>query len=296
VALALSAAWVLLLPPAQRVLRIAGVLFFGAAVLSFALTTPVGGNTSRLGAVFMGPLLLCARPGALRSPACALALAALLVWQWNAPVREVPKGWSEPLTRGATYTGLERFFASRHAVRVEVPFTVSHWETAWLPPRFALARGWEKQLDTRYDALFFHKPLRPAVYHAWLRSLGVRYVALADSPLDPSSKQEAALLRGGVPFLRAVWSDRHWRVWQLVDPLPLASGAARLSALHEDSFVLRFRSAGSATVLVRSSPLWRADGGACVASAPGGWTQVRSRAAGLIRVTTRLGGGPACAG
>ncbi|MGI8558909.1 MAG: hypothetical protein ACR2ND_11490, partial [Solirubrobacteraceae bacterium] len=108
VALALSAAWVLLLPPAQRVLRIAGVLFFGAAVLSFVLTTPVGGNISRLGAVFMGPLLLCARPGALRSPACALTLAALLVWQWNAPVREVPKGWSEPLTRGATYTGLER--------------------------------------------------------------------------------------------------------------------------------------------------------------------------------------------
>jgi len=34
---------------------------------SFVLPTPVGGNISRLGAVFMGPLLLCARPSALRS-------------------------------------------------------------------------------------------------------------------------------------------------------------------------------------------------------------------------------------
>ncbi len=36
-------------------------------------------------------------------------------------------------------------------MRVEVPLTRSHWEAALLAPRVSLARGWEKQLDSRFD-------------------------------------------------------------------------------------------------------------------------------------------------
>ena len=38
-------------------------------------------------------------------------------------------------------------------VRVEVPLTRSHWEAAFLAPGVSLARGWEKQLDERYDSM-----------------------------------------------------------------------------------------------------------------------------------------------
>ncbi len=38
-------------------------------------------------------------------------------------------------------------------MRVEVPLTRSHWEAALMAPTVSLARGWEKQLDERYDGV-----------------------------------------------------------------------------------------------------------------------------------------------
>ena len=56
-------------------------------------------------------------------------------------------------------------------MRIEVPFTSGHWETAYLAPEFELARGWLRQLDTTRDDLFYdEKELTAATYGAWLRS------------------------------------------------------------------------------------------------------------------------------
>jgi hypothetical protein len=294
-ALVMTLAFLVLLGREQRVLRVGAALLFAATVASFVIDTPMGGNISRLGAVFMGPLLLCALAAAPRPLARrtlvggVVALGALLAWQWTAPVREVPKGVGDPLTEASTYRGLFAFLGS-HAqppARVEVPFTRSHWETAFVGAHFPLARGWEKQLDTKFNPLFFHRPLPAATYHVWLRDLGVRYIALPDVPPDPSSRDEYKLLRRGTPFLRAVYRDRHWRVFQLLDPAPLIAPPASLVALGRQSFSLRFAAAGRATAHVRFSPYWQADRG-CVSRAPGGWTSVSARRAGLVRVRIRF--------
>ncbi len=290
VSVLLTVAFLYLTP--DRTLRIGAGLYLAGTLVAFVLVTPIGGNTTRLGAVLAGPLLLCARARPERRRAAGLATAAvaitaagLLAWQWYAPVREVARSVGDPLSRASTYTGLFAFLAAHHAAagRVEVPFTRSHWEAAFIPGHFPLARGWEKQLDAGYNPLFFHPRLRPAVYRAWLDSLGVRYIAVARAPVDPSSRAEVRLVLGGVSYLEPVWSDPHWRLFAVVDPEPLASPPARLTALAPQSFSLRFARPGTTVARVRFTPYWRPSSG-CVARAPGGFTAVSAARATVVHV------------
>ena len=290
VALVLSAGVLVVLPRIERTLRAGVALYLLATVAAFVATTPMGDNVTRLGATVGGPLLACAlvaRGRRVGPPVLAL-IAALAVWQVYAPIRELRKGIGDPLTHASSYTGLLAFLAAHDSPvgRVEVPFTTSHWESVYVAARFPLARGWEKQLDTAYDSLFYHRerPLLASTYHAWLRSLSVRYVALPAVSLDPASKQEAALIRRGEPFLAPVWADRLWRVFEVTDAEPLAGAPATLETLGEQSFTLRFAAAGESLVQVRFSPYWRARGG-CVERARGGFTAVSASRPGNVQVT-----------
>ena len=58
-------------------------------------------------------------------------------------------------------------------MRVEVPLTRSHWEAALLAPSVSLARGWEKQLEERYDAVLLGPGLTAAAYSRWLHEQAV---------------------------------------------------------------------------------------------------------------------------
>ena len=110
---------------------------------------------------FAAPLLLCAAlPVAASARRRRLVLAAaipLLVWQWWAPARETFKGAVDPSARRAYFRPLLAFLAERAdaaPVRVEVPFTRLHWEAVHVARSTSLARGWETQLDVKYNALF----------------------------------------------------------------------------------------------------------------------------------------------
>jgi hypothetical protein len=160
-------------------------------------------------------------------------------------------------------------------VRLEVPLTRSHWETAELAPRVSLARGWEKQLDTRYDGVLLSSGLSAASYLRWLREQAVSYVALPDTKLDSSSAREGELIRAGLPGLREVFASRHWRIYAVRAPQPLASGPGRLTALGHESFALSATGVGSFLVRVHYTPYWAITSGAgCVGRGAGGWTRV----------------------
>jgi hypothetical protein len=294
VSLALTLGFLLLLPRADRTLRVGAGLYLAGTVASFVLVTPIGDNTTRVGADFAGPLLACAllargpRPSSSRALTTAL-LVGLFAWQWFAPVREFAKGVDDPVSRVSSYTGLDNYLR-RHDTgrgRLEVTFTLSHWEAAILAPRYPLARGWEKQLDTADNGLFYRRPLRSATYRAWLRELAVRFVVLARAPLDPSSRGEAKLVLGGLPYLRAVYSDAHWRVFEVIAPTGLASPPGSVAELGGQSFVVAFTRPGTSLVRVRFTPYWRARS-ACVGRGPGGFTQVSSARPGRVAVTISL--------
>ncbi|MGH2912481.1 MAG: hypothetical protein ACRDJ3_08405 [Solirubrobacteraceae bacterium] len=306
--LAVTLAFLYALPPKERLLRIGGRVYLGVTLLSI-LPTPMGSNIDRYAVMLAGPLLLCAlgRDGFRRAGrpfvAMVLAVGGIVVWTAWGPVRESTGVIGDPSTSRAYYRPLERFLGGRGGplVRVEVPFTHSHWEAALLAPRFPLARGWERQLDTKYDGIFFKAPLTAGAYRDWLRANAVSYVALPDVRLDGSSDEEAALIRKGEPYLHEVFASPHWRVFAMVGHAPLASSPGTLLALGHDSFALRFAQAGESFVRVRYTPYWTIVGGsACVRSAPGGWTAVSVNAPGVVRVAARfslsraLGQGDAC--
>jgi hypothetical protein len=268
-------------PARERTLRSAALLYAVAAVGAWAVATPVGGNAVRLGALVGGPLLLGALLAARRRltvPLIAL-LAVFGVWQWSAAVRDVVQSAGDRATDASFYRPLNDFLARQPApFRVEIPFTFSHWETAEVPPRFALARGWLRPDDVEYNHLFYGGRLDAETYRAWLSDHGVRFVAVPRAKPDYSARRELRLIAAGLPYLLPVWSSRNWRVYEVAHTRSI--GAARLGT--SDALV-RFAAPGSALVRVRWSPYWRATAGACVEKA-GEWTRVTARRPGPVRL------------
>jgi hypothetical protein len=275
---------------AGRTLRLGLVLYALLLLVSEVLSTPMGGNAVRLGALFAGPLAaLTLWPD--RRRALALLALPLLYWQVSAPVDDVLRAHSDRSVHASYYDGLLGFLKTRKAAegpfRIEIPFTDNHWESARVAPSFPLARGWERQVDRKVNALFYDgEPLTPARYRAWLDENAVRYVALADAPVDYSAAQEAELVRDrAAPYLHEVFRDAHWRVFAVDRPAPLAGGGARVTALDADRVDLEVPRAGTVALRVRYSPYWRiARGRGCVVK-DGDWTMLRLTAAGRVRLS-----------
>lgn len=292
-----TAAFLLLVPRAERLLRIGGALYAVALLLSFLPLTPMGSNVVRFGVMLGGPLLVCVLAPAVRervvgvrtTAAVALVGLGLAAWTVSGPIVQSLRGDDDPSVSAAYYAPVSAFLSavSSTPVRVEVPFTRAHWETVYLGGHFPLARGWERQLDVKYDHVIGRR-LTAAAYHRWLSDTGVAYVALPDARLDTSSVVEGALIRQGMPFLRPVFASRHWRVYAVAGHEPLATGPGTLTSLGRDRFLLHAARPGTFTVRVRYTPYWTLTRGTgCVTATPDGWTSITSTAPGPVEVVAR---------
>ncbi|HEY7891301.1 MAG TPA: hypothetical protein VIC05_03750 [Solirubrobacteraceae bacterium] len=297
-------ALLILLPRTEVALRRGAWLYVGVLWLCYAVPSPMGSNSVRLGvlfapAIFAGTINVeqvavaltglrrrlagrLGEPPALNPTVARIIFATILLWlvlwEVNGPVVQSLEASADPSTRVSYYTPVIRFLESKshgEPMRIEVPFTSSHWDAAILARRFALARGWERQLDTRDDALFYSGELTASSYHAWLSRTAVRFVALSDAPLDYSSRQEAGLIRGGLPFLHEVFASRHWRVYEVAGAMPLASGPGRLLAMGDDAFTLSATHAGGFLVRIHYTPYWQViSGEGTISETSDGWTYV----------------------
>ncbi len=321
-ALAATLALAVAIPRRRRALRSGALLYALVLVACFVVATPVGGNVDRLGALLAGPLLACALvaqppgtyverrhrtagwrtwlPRGRRAPALLVLAPLLLYWQVRAPIADYASAVGEPSTAASYYkplvAELKRLgigYSGRPA-RVEALPTRNHGEARFLAAQVPLARGWERQLDRHYDGIFYAGPgslggragtLGAARYEAWLARNAIAYVALSDAPLDYSGRTEAQLVRAGQSYLHEVWRSRHWRLFAVLAPTPLAQPPSTLAQLGQDSFSLRTPSAGTFLVRVRFTPYWALiEGHGCVQRGPEGWTLVRARAPGTLRV------------
>ncbi len=291
--LAVALAFLYAVPARERLLRVGGALFVAIDLLCL-LPTPMGSNVVRYAVLLAGPLLLCAyaRTPRRRPIAVSLAcLAGIAFWVAWGPVTQTETVLNEPSTRASYYEPLERFLASLPAEprRIEVPFTRAHWDAAYLALHNVLARGWERQLEKRFDEPVEADPLRPSIYRRWLDANAVSYVALPDAPLDGSSAGEARLIRQKPRFLREVFKSAHWRVFAVADPTPLAEGPGRLIGLTHEDFVLRAKRRGAFLVRVHYTPYWTVvDGAGSVREAHGDWTEVDVQRRGLVVVAPRF--------
>jgi hypothetical protein len=176
------------------------------------------------------------------------------------------------------------------AVRVEVPFTRLHWESVYVARDVPLARGWVTQLDVKYNALFRGDAaarLSPERYRRWLDREGVRYVALPDVALDPTGRAEGKLIRRGLPYLRAVYRNRHWAIYEVRGTPGLSDGVGRVTKIAPQSFDLRVRRPGFTLIRIRFTPYWRITRGrGCVMRSTAGWTLLYALSSGSMHVQT----------
>lgn len=283
------------IPRTDRALRAGIALYALGCVASYAVPSPVGSNVTRLGPLLAGPIVALLwwrrRPVAL-----LLATLPLLYLQWQAPVRDLRTADDNREVTFAYFQPMMSFLSRQPGppFRIEIPFTLFHWEAYAVAPEFPLARGWERQLDTKYNRLFYDGSLTPARYQAWLHQNAVRFVAVSDAELDYSARREVALINRGLPYLRLVLHTRHWRVYAVEHATPIVEGAATLTALGSNSLDVQTTHTGTALIRVRYSPYWAVTKGhGCVAPA-GAFTRLEIAHPGALHIgisfsLTRIG-------
>jgi hypothetical protein len=303
-AILIALAAFLALPREERLLRYGVAAYVAALAGAFLIASPMGGNATRMGSLLLGPVLALAL---WRRQRFVLALLApfIIYWQWSPVVRDLETVSAQPSVHPSYYAPLRDYLrgATRaQEYRVEVLPEVHHWEAAYVPRGIYIARGWERQLDRKLNPLFYDdKPLTAAAYRRWLDDLAVGFVAVPDAPLDYAAEAEARLISSGVPYLQPAFRSKDWTVYRVRDPTPLSTGAARLTKLKPEGFVLKASAAGTALVRVRWTPYWTVTAGfGCVEESPTGFTRVSIDRPGRLSVGVRFApwrvgsAGPVC--
>ena len=262
----------LLVPRSWRLVRIGSVVYIVALLLVWLIPSPIGTNMTRLGLLFGGVVLIaaaCRKPrqgppmlaefvGAWQAKTLlVLAIATMSIWQVafavNDAVHSQPAAaWTAPLEP------LVHQLESRNAElgRVEVVPARSHAEASALAPYVNLARGWNRQADAERNPIFYEDDdlLTRSTYRAWLDRWAVQYVVLPTGPPDYAADEEAALVGSGLPYLREVWSDPYWRLYEVDHPAPLADPPAQVIDFDSTEVVLKVSSPGTVLVRILYSP------------------------------------------
>jgi hypothetical protein len=287
--LSLIAVGLALVTPRTEWVLLAGIgLYLLGLIASYAIPSAVGSNAARLAELLAGPLaalLLWPRRWGL----LLAAALPLLYLQWHAPVSDVT-GAGGPAVTSSYYRPLLSFLRRQPGppFRIEIPFTKFHWEAYAVAPEFPLARGWERQLDIKYNHLFYAPGLTPPVYERWLHANAIRFVAVPDAPLDYSGVAERALISRGLPYLQLIARPPHWRIYAVADAVPLVQGAAVLHGLGPNWLALEATRPGTALVRVHFTPYWAlTEGQGCVAR-DGNFTQLTLRRPGPVRLAIRF--------
>jgi hypothetical protein len=276
-----------IVPQDKLTLRMGVALYALGTLASYLIPTAVGSNAARLGTWLAAPLAALLL---WRKKVAWLALAALplLYIGWHDPVRDLATASSDPSQQAGYYRPLISFLERQpgQPFRIEIPFTSFHWEAYAIASRFPIARGWERQLDIKDNPLFYNGRLTAASYEHWLGVNAVRYVAVASAPSDYAGLAERNLILRGLSYLRLVMRTPTWRVYAVDDPIPIAQGAATLTALGPDWLTLRARRAGTTYLHIHFTPYWTlTEGSGCVEPA-GNYTKVTLNHAGTAKLQT----------
>lgn len=280
--------------PEERQLRRVVACYLLAATVVWLVPNALGGNAVRLGALFGGPVLaavVLARRPRVAPWLLALAMAGSLYWQLTASVNQIARSVGDPSTTREYFEPAASWLRAHGGedLRVEVPPTANHWESAYLAPSIELARGWLRQIDTtREDIFYAERELTDRAYSAWLRGNAISYVALPDAPLDYSSVAEERLILRDPPYLTLRHRTEHWRIYEVRNPKPLVEplglGRAQTLRVGRQGFVLAVAAPGEFLVRVAFTPYWSISRGSGCILRRGDWTVARASRPGVFRV------------
>ncbi|WP_443067399.1 MFS transporter [Streptomyces sp. NBC_01426] len=250
---------VFLVPKRWKTVRIAAAVYALGVALTWLIDSQVGSNVTRLVMLFGGAVLLAALPYEVprtrRWYALVLAFVGLNVWITTNSVTDIIRttplaSWNRelaPLVDRLQNAGADRG-------RVEVVPASSHRESSAFPAYVNLARGWNRQADLERNPLFYDDTLTAESYRAWLGRWAVHYVVLPVDKPDEGGKDEATLVRGGLPYLQQIWGDANWQLFKVQAPTDLVAGPATVVRAGADQLVIDVKQAGRISVRVPHSP------------------------------------------
>jgi hypothetical protein len=269
------------------------LVYLFACVLFFAVPTELGANVERLRYAAIPLALLAVSIAGWRPLAIGLPLLVIAaIWNVQPLVANYQRAAADA-THEAEYWQPAVTYLKAHltpSYRVEVVDTLEHWGAAYFPEAdVPIVRGWYRQNDFPANELLYDDQLGPHAYKRWLRSLGVRYLVLSDSPPDYSSRAEARLVRSGASGLRRVLRAPGLTVYEVPHAKPLVTGPApaRVVTMDATRLVLDVAAPGRYRVAVRFSPYWRTLEG-CASHAPDGMTDVTAFAPGRIELAFKV--------
>jgi hypothetical protein len=201
----------------ERIVR-TGALMAGALCIgAFVFATPVGSNVYRLPLYLATPLVILADPKRVKR-AVLVAPAIALSVQSGQLIDAAAASTLDPATKPEYYASVIEYFDKLdRPARVEIPATKHHWEAAYVAEHVQIARGWERQLDRARNPEFYDPlhPLDADSYQQFLSRNCVTHVAHSDALLDPWSLTEGALIEDGLDYLKPVYRDAHWTVYEV---------------------------------------------------------------------------------
>lgn len=267
-------ALLLVVPRRHRAVRVGLGLYLLAIAASFVIDSPMGGNVSRLAEGFGVPIAACVLWPRRRLAFLAIVIP-LLAWQWPPALPAMTTQPDEPSTHAEYYEELHDAIAALpvRPSRIEVVPTKAHFEVAYVAPAVGIARGWERQVDTAENPLFYGpEPLDAASYLSWLLTTGAQYVALSDAPLDYAAVEEAQVVQDGVAGLTPVWRGQHWQLYRVDAAAGILEGPALLESMRGDDVVLRVTDSGVVRLRLRYNQNWRVSPEpACLGRDSDGW-------------------------
>ncbi|MEV5198429.1 MFS transporter [Streptomyces sp. NPDC053720] len=250
-----SALVFVLVPRDWKTVRAAAAVYGVGTLLTYFIDSQIGSNITRMAMLFAGVVFLAALPYAAprsrRWYALIIAFAGLNFWIGYKSVDDIVRtaptaSWARelaPLVNELQQVGAERG-------RVEVVPASSHREASALAPYVNLARGWNRQADIKRNPLFYDGTLNSANYRQWLDRWAVHYVVLpTGTPDSNGAVQEAQLVDGGLPYLKPVWSDANWRLFEVDGSVPLADPPATVDRAEAGELTIHVKTPGR--ILIR---------------------------------------------
>ena len=265
--------------------RSGAALTAAISVLVFVVPNPLGGNVVRLAQIVAIPLvvLMLDRSSWAHRTSSWILVAVAIGWSLTPAVVAAAEWADDPSTTYEYHRALVDEVVARNADgrplgRIEIPFTVNHWESFYVAAAVPYIRGWERQIDLDRNSVLYDPALEIEAYRRWLRDNGVRWVAVPDVPIDDGGRWEHALIAGDagpVPWLTLVWSDAHWRLFEVVDYVPIVDPPAELESQDADRIVIRVDRAAFVRLRYAYTDHLAISGAACVTESADGRILVR---------------------